>query len=57
MVPARGGRLVKASQLPDWAQLQWAKAPMLARPAFGCRDRASRRSRLPLLGDLGMGPD
>ena len=30
LVPARGGRIVSASQLPDWEQLQWAKAPMLA---------------------------
>ena len=30
MVPARGGRLVQAKQLPGWAQLQWATQPMEA---------------------------
>ncbi|MGD9509972.1 MAG: hypothetical protein AB7I59_08330 [Geminicoccaceae bacterium] len=30
MIPARGGRLARATQLPDWDQLQWANATMPA---------------------------
>lgn len=30
MVEARGGRLARASQLPDWQQVQWANLTMPA---------------------------
>ena len=30
MVEARGGRLARASQLPDWQQVQWANLAMPA---------------------------
>lgn len=30
MVSARGGRLARATQLPDWDQLQWANTTMPA---------------------------
>jgi hypothetical protein len=56
LVPARGGRLVSASQLPDWEQLQWAKAPMLAvLPSGG--EIELRAKPMPPLAELGMEPD
>lgn len=56
LVPARGGRIVSASQLPDWEQLQWAKAPMLAvLPSGG--EIELRAKPLPPLAELGMDPD
>ena len=56
MVPARGGRLLQSRQLPDWAQLQWAKEPMQAVLPSGAEVLLSAKP-LPLLADLGVGPD
>lgn len=56
MVPARGGRLLQSSQLPDWAQLQWAKQPMQAVLPSGAEVKL-RSKPLPLLAGFGMGPD
>ena len=56
LVPARGGRFVSASQLPDWEQLQWAKAPMLAVLPSGGEIELRAKPLLPL-AELGMDPD
>ena len=56
LVPARGGRLVSASQIPNWDQLQWARSPMLAvLPSGG--EIELRAKPLPSLAELGMEPD
>jgi hypothetical protein len=56
MVPARGGRLLQAGQLPGWEQLQWAKHPMPAMLPSGAA--VTLRSKpLPLLAGFGMDPD
>lgn len=56
MVPARGGRLWQASQLPDWAQLQWAKQPMQAVLPSGAALLLPAKP-VPMLGDFGVGLD
>lgn len=56
LVPARGGRIVSAGQLPDWEQLQWAKSPMLAVLPSGGEIELRAKPMLPL-GEFGLGPD
>jgi hypothetical protein len=56
MVPARGGRLMHASQLPDWQQLQWARQPMQAMLPSGAEVEL-RSKPLPLLAGFGLRPD
>ena len=56
MVPARGGRLAKAGQLPDWAQLQWANVPTPALLPSGSEFEL-RGKPLPFLGDPAAGLD
>ena len=56
MVEARGGRLASAVQLPDWAQLQWSKAPMSAMLPSGVAVEL-RAKPMALSLDLDLGPD
>lgn len=56
MVEARGGRLASAVQLPDWAQLQWSKAPMSAVLPSGVAVEL-RAKPMALSLDLDLGPD
>lgn len=56
LVEGRGGRLAVAAQLPDWEQLQWAKAPMPAILPSGVA--VELRAKPPaFLADLGLGLD
>jgi hypothetical protein len=55
MVPARGGRLAGADQLPDWLQLQWARVPTPALLPSGVA--VEFRAKPTLLHELGLGTD
>ena len=56
MVSARGGRLARAAQLPDWEQLQWANAAMPAVLPSGSAVELRARP-MPLMPDLGTDLD
>ena len=56
MIPARGGRLLQASRLPGWEQLQWATQPMQATLPSGAAV-ALRSKPLPVLADLALVQD
>ena len=56
MVPARGGRLLTAHQIPAWDQLQWARVPVQAVLPSGVEIELHSKP-LQALAGLGMGPD
>jgi hypothetical protein len=56
MVAARGGRLARASQLPDWDQLQWANATMPALLPSGSAIEL-RAKPMPVMSNLGTDLD
>lgn len=56
MVPARGGRLLAAKQLPGWDQLQWAQLPVPATLPSGAGIEL-RSKPLPAMAGLGLGLD
>ncbi|MFZ1428081.1 MAG: hypothetical protein WAS21_15060 [Geminicoccaceae bacterium] len=56
MVPARGERLLAASQLPGWDQLQWARLPVQATLPSGAGIEL-RSKPVPAMMSLGLGLD
>ena len=56
MVPARGERLLAASQLPGWDQLQWARLPVQATLPSGAGIEL-RSKPVPAMISLGLGLD
>jgi hypothetical protein len=56
MVPARGERLLAASQLPSWDQLQWARLPVQATLPSGAGIEL-RSKPVPAMMSLGLGLD
>ena len=56
MVPARGERLLAATQLPGWDQLQWARLPVPATLPSGAGIEL-RSKPLPTMAGIGLGLD